>query len=68
MMVNAIACGVIDTEMNSTLSEEELETLRAEIPSDRIGQPSEVAQLLLSLAEAPDYLTGQIITLDGGWM
>ena len=68
IQVNAIACGVIDTEMNNTFSEEDLETLRAEIPADRIGQPCEVAQLLLSLAEAPDYLTGQIITLDGGWM
>lgn len=68
IQVNAIACGIIDTEMNRTLSEEDLENLRAEIPADRIGQPYEVAKLLLSLAEAPDYLTGQIITLDGGWI
>ncbi|MDE7428513.1 MAG: SDR family oxidoreductase, partial [Lachnospiraceae bacterium] len=68
IQVNAIACGVIDTDMNRGFSKEELEDLRAEIPADRIGQPSEVAKLLLSLAEAPDYLTGQIITLDGGWI
>ena len=68
IQVNAIACGVIDTAMNSAFSEEDLESLRAEIPADRIGQPSEVARLLLALAEAPDYLTGQIITLDGGWI
>ena len=68
IQVNAIACGIIDTEMNSALSEEDLENLRAEIPADRIGHPHEVAKLLLSLAEAPDYLTGQVITLDGGWM
>ena len=68
IQVNAIACGVIDTDMNSSLSEEDMENLRAEIPADRIGQSSEVARLLLSLAEAPDYLTGQIITLDGGWI
>ncbi len=67
IQVNAIACGVIDTQMNSGFSEEEMENLRCEIPADRIGQPREVAQLLLSLLQAPSYLTGQIITLDGGW-
>ena len=68
IQVNAIACGVIDTDMNRCFSEEELEQLRSEIPSDRFGQPCEVAQLLLSLLSAPSYLTGQIITLDGGWI
>ncbi len=67
IQVNAIACGVIDTDMNRNLSEEEMEALRSEIPADRIGQPQEAAQLLLSLLNAPSYLTGQIITLDGGW-
>lgn len=65
--VNAIACGVIDTAMNSCFSKEEREALADEIPSSRFGTPSEVAELVLSLATAPDYLTGQIITLDGGW-
>lgn len=67
IQVNAIACGVIDTAMNGCFSPEELEALRSEIPSDRIGQPEEVAELVLSLLHAPAYLTGQIITLDGGW-
>lgn len=67
IQVNAIACGVIDTQMNHNFSEEEMEALRSEIPADRIGQPQEVASLLLSLLHAPSYLTGQIITLDGGW-
>ena len=65
--VNAIACGVIDTDMNHCFSEEEMSALRAEIPADRIGQPSEVAELLLSIINAPSYLTGQVITLDGAW-
>lgn len=65
--VNAIACGVIDTTMNSNLSEEEREALRAEIPADRFGTASEVAQLALQLIQAPGYLSGQVITLDGGW-
>lgn len=67
IQVNAIACGVIDTDMNRCFSVEDLEALRAEIPADRIGQPSEVAKLLLSLVNAPAYLTGQVVTLDGGW-
>lgn len=65
--VNAIACGVIDTDMNHCLSEEELEALRQEIPANRLGTPQEVAQLALQLVQTPGYLTGQIITLDGGW-
>lgn len=67
IQVNAIACGVIDTEMNGHLSKEDLETLQNEIPADRIGTPEEVAQLILQTAQAPTYMTGQIITIDGGW-
>lgn len=67
IQVNAIACGAIDTDMNSCFSEEEIRQLTNEIPSDRLGHPEEVAQLVLQLAQGPTYLTGQIITLDGGW-
>ena len=67
IQVNAIACGVIDTDMNRCFSEEERSALQAEIPADRFGQVSEVASLLLSIVNAPTYLTGQVITLDGGW-
>lgn len=68
IQVNAIACGVIDTDMNTCFSPEDKEALRQEIPADRIGQVSEVAQMVLSLLHAPDYLTGQVIGFDGGWM
>lgn len=68
IQVNAIACGVIDTDMNKCFSPEDIEVLREEIPADRLGQPEEVAQMVLSLLQAPTYLTGQIITLDGGWI
>ena len=67
IQVNAIACGLIDTDMNACFSEEDLESVIEEIPADRIGQTEEVARLCLMLSEAPEYLTGQIITLDGGW-
>lgn len=66
VQVNAIACGVIDTEMNARLDEEERNALREEIPAGRFGTPEEVAELTLMLAEAPGYLTGQIIRMDGG--
>lgn len=67
ILVNAAAFGIIDTQMNGHLSPDELEMLRAEIPADRIGTAAEAAALLLQLAESPSYLTGQIITMDGGW-
>lgn len=68
IQVNAIACGVIDTDMNKCFSSEDMESLRNEIPADRIGNPEEVAEMVLSLLHAPEYLTGQVISLDGGWM
>ena len=67
IQVNAIACGVIDTSMNSCLSQTDLADLQAEIPADRLGTPEEAAQLILQIAQAPGYMTGQIITMDGGW-
>lgn len=67
IQVNAIACGVIDTSMNACFSPEDREALQAEIPADRFGKPEEVAVLALQLASAPTYMTGQILTLDGGW-
>ncbi len=67
IQVNAIACGVIDTEMNRHLSTEEVASIVEEIPADRLGLPSEVAALAVSLADAPAYLTGQVVTIDGGF-
>src|SRR5699024_1736214 len=66
IQVNALACGVIDTEMNARLSTEERAALEEEIPAGRYGTPEEAARAVLMLAEAPAYLTGQIIGLDGG--
>lgn len=68
IQVNAIACGVIDTEMNAVFSEEERLALAEEIPAGRFGMPEEVAKLALDLAESHNYLTGQIIGLDGGFI
>lgn len=65
--VNAIACGMIETEINSHLSDEEKEAIAEEIPLGRIASPAEVAKTAVLLANSPDYLTGQVITIDGGW-
>jgi 3-oxoacyl-[acyl-carrier protein] reductase len=66
--VNAIACGCVDTVMNDNLSEEEKADLAQEIPAGRFASPEEIAAALWQLASAPAYLTGQIITVDGGWI
>lgn len=68
IQVNALACGIIDTDMNAFLSQEERDAITQDIPSGRMGTPEEVAEMALSITEGPSYLTGQIITLDGGWM
>ena len=68
IQVNAVACGAIDTEMNGHLSDYDKAELAEEIPAGRFGTPQEVAELVKSLSGINNYLTGQIITLDGGWI
>ncbi|MDR2546549.1 MAG: SDR family NAD(P)-dependent oxidoreductase [Lachnospiraceae bacterium] len=67
IQVNAIAPGLIDTDMNDCFSEDELAEIIALIPAARAGTAEEVAQLLLQIAKAPPYFTGQIVRIDGGW-
>lgn len=67
IQVNAIACGIINTEMNSFLSKEEMDAILDEIPAGRMGTADEVAELAYDINKKNDYLTGQIIILDGGW-
>ncbi|MEO2238190.1 SDR family NAD(P)-dependent oxidoreductase [Dorea sp. YH-dor226] len=68
IQVNAIACGVIDTDMNRQLSAREREALEEEIPAGRYGTPDEIAQIIWDIANAPAYMTGQIIGVDGGYL
>ncbi|MBR4412762.1 MAG: SDR family oxidoreductase, partial [Lachnospiraceae bacterium] len=65
--VNAVSPGLVDTPMNSHLSDEELNELYEEIPMGRAATPTEIAKCILKLSEMPAYVTGQIITADGGW-
>ena len=66
--VNAIACGVIDTDMNGFLDAEERADLEAEIPAGRFAQPEEVAEAVLQMIKMPSYLTGQVVSMDGGYI
>jgi len=67
--VNAIAPGVINTEMNGWLTEGERKSLINEIPMMRFGEVSDVGMLVTFLAsENSKYITGQVITIDGGML
>ena len=66
--VNCIAPGVIDTDMNASLTPETLEALADETPLCRIGQPQEVAELAFFLSsDKAAFITGQTIAIDGGF-
>lgn len=66
--VNAIAPGAIETRMLSNFSTEELNELEEEIPLGRLGQPDEIANTVSFLAsKQASYITGQVISVNGGW-
>jgi len=64
--VNAVAPGVIDTDMVQVLGQDTLDMLAQEIPLGRLGKPEEIAQAVLYLADA-SYVTGQVLHVDGGF-
>jgi len=69
--VNAIAPGIIDTEMTKAIkdSPEQLKGMLARIPLKRLGKPADIAGAALFLAsDDASYVTGQLIVVDGGWM
>lgn len=67
--VNAVAPGAVDTVMLDNLDADEKTALESEIPVGRFAQPDEIASLVyfLSLPESA-YITGQIISPNGGWL
>lgn len=65
--VNAIAPGLIDTDMIKQLPEEKLVKIKNSIKMKRLGKPEEVAQAILFLAsDMSSYITGQVLGVDGG--
>lgn len=67
IQVNAIAPGFIETKMTEKMSQEVLDAAIAQIPLRKMGSTKDVANLALFLAgEASDYITGQVICVDGG--
>ena len=65
--VNAVAPGFIDTDMTAKLGAEIREKYASQIPLGRLGQPEDVAKLVVFLAsDDAKYITGQIIGVDGG--
>ena len=65
--VNAVAPGFIDTDMTKNMTEDAKRALNGMIPMGKIGNASDVADLVLFLAgEHSNYITGQVICVDGG--
>lgn len=66
--VNCISPGLIDTVMNERLTYTDVQGIIDEIPLERIGDPEDIARAILFLAsEDASYITGQVLTVDGGW-
>ena len=64
--VNAIAPGIIDTDMNKEYSEEEIENIKNEIILEKIGKPIDIAKCVQWLVD-DNYTTGEVISINGGW-
>lgn len=65
--VNAIAPGYLRTEMSHGLDESQLQQIVRRTPAGRLGEPADIARACLFLTDpANDYMTGQVIVIDGG--
>ena len=65
--VNAVSPGMIETDMNAHLSEEDKAALAEQTPLGRVGRPEEVAEAIVYLARAP-FVTGQNLPVNGGFL
>jgi 3-oxoacyl-[acyl-carrier protein] reductase len=66
--VNAVAPGVVDTEMGKSIPEANREAMIKQIPLGRFAEPNEIAEVVLFLcSDMASYVTGQTIHINGGW-
>ena len=65
--VNAIAPGIVDTDMCKNFTKEDLENIKEEIPLEKIGRVEDIAKCVNWLIK-DSYTTGQIISINGGWI
>ena len=65
--VNAVAPGVIQTDMCANIAHEVLESLREDTPIERLGTPDDIAQAVAYRADAP-FVTGQVLGVSGGFV
>ena len=65
--VNSIAPGIIDTDMNKKLSNEDIKNIEEEIPLEHIGKTLDISKCVEWLLE-DNYTTGQVISINGGWI
>ncbi|WP_242834827.1 3-oxoacyl-[acyl-carrier-protein] reductase [Butyrivibrio sp. AE3006] len=64
---NAVAPGMIDTDMTDSLSDKTKDQIKSSIPAGRMGAPEDIANAALFLAdEKSGYITGQVLLVDGG--
>jgi NAD(P)-dependent dehydrogenase (short-subunit alcohol dehydrogenase family) len=65
--VNAIAPGLIRTELARGLWEEHETAIASRIPLGRLGEPADIAEMALMLSsDASSWMTGQVLVIDGG--
>lgn len=65
--VNSIAPGIIDTDMNKNLNQQEMDQIKENIPLEKIGKAIDIAKCVEWLVD-DKYTTGQIISINGGWI
>ena len=69
IQVNAIAPGIIETDMLNDVDKDTLEYLKYETPLMRLGKPIDIAKCVLFLAgDGGDFITGQVISSNGGFV
>ena len=67
--VNCVAPGIVDTQMNAALSEEDRRQLAYDTPLERFGTPEDIAESILFLeSDAASFITGQVLSPNGGYV